>query len=585
MRLQAERANGRSLEDARAALAQMADEALAQARQPAGDLELGRDHLSWGEGPLEPLVMTWQVLRSPEPRSALEGVTEAEALRVSEAAFAAVKQRDHTRAITIYEDLAVRGSHVSLRALATVRAAALHLKGGAIDRAGVLLDALEGGEWGSDPLGTDLRVSHAYLRARITSEQVEPFLRAVGRGRVLDKRHAIPADALLPTLQSMPPSDLTRPDRMRLGFGLLMRRLGLEIVESLGSRMARGGRFDGGALGSIAGPALAFARWTSDAREQLELIDARLLLPRQLPSTLAHAEIVAVEDADPRKGLVLALPGGLEDLAIQARPRAPEVSGLGAVILGLSIYALGMLLSMFALRRAQRVARQQSEFVASVSHEMKTPIASVRAMAEFLEGEPDLPERPREYAARMGREMERLGRTVSNVLDVARIERQGRLVLNLASAQPDDMVRRAVEALRPAIEARGLALELDVPPSGARAMLDEDAIRHALGNLLDNAVKFGDAGRLVRISGAANGSHYRIGVEDRGPGVPAKEQSTIFARFARGRGAKEGAVPGVGLGLHVVREVARAHGGRAFVEAPEAGGARFVIELPLEEVS
>jgi signal transduction histidine kinase len=583
VRLQAERAEGRSLEDARAAMAQLSDEALVNARRPVGDLTAGRGHLAWSSGPVVPLVLTWEVRRGEPLPSALDGIPEAEALRVSEAEFAAAAQRDRARAITIYEDLAVRGSRDSLRALATVRAAALHLQAGASDRARVLLEAVPEGEWGSDPRGTDLHAMHAYLGARFSSAHVGAFLGTVGRGFVLDMRHPVAADALLGTLLASPPPDLTRQDRAALDFSLQVRRLGLALADALDGRRARGGRFDVTPATAPGRPALALARWVSDARERLELIDARLLLPDDLPPALVEATVLAADRVDPKTGLVLALRGDLQDLVLQATPRPPEVSGVGAVLLGLSIYLLGMLLSMYALRRAQRVARQQSEFVAAVSHEMKTPIASVRAMAEFLEGEPDLPDRPREYAARMGREMERLGRTVGNVLDVARIERQGRLVLSRKEARPDEVVRRIAESVRPAIEARGLELEVDVPESEAQVVLDEDALRGALGNLLDNAAKFGGSGGLVRLTGAANGQTYRIAVEDRGAGVPEKEQGMIFERFARGRGAKAGAVPGVGLGLHVVRAVARAHGGRVFVETPEAGGARFVMELPRED--
>ena len=585
VRLQADRAEGRSLEDARAALAQLADEALANARRPVRELAAGRGHLSTSGGPVVPLVLAWQIQRGEPLPSALDQLPEAETLRVSEAAFAAAAERDPARAIAIYEDLGARGSTASLRALATARSAALHLQAGAVARARDLLQASFDGNLGRDPNGTDLRATLAYLRARLATEHVEDFLATIGRGYVLDLRHEVPVDALLATLRTSPPPDLTEADRNRVAFSLQVRRLGLALVEALADRRLKGGRFEATPANAPGRPALAVARWSTKSRKQLEMIDARLLLSDDLPPALDAAAILRSNRADPEQGLLQPLPGELQDLSIQATARPPEASGLGAVVLGLSIYVLGMLLSMFALRRAQRVARQQSEFVAAVSHEMKTPIASVRAMAEFLEGEPGLPDRPREYAARMGREMERLGRTVGNVLDVARIERQGRLVLSRDSARPDEVVRRIAESVRPAVEARGLVLELDVPESSARVLLDEDALCGATLNLLDNALKFGADGGLVRVTGAANGRVFRIGVEDRGPGVPAKERGTIFDRFARGRGAKQGAVPGVGLGLHVVREVARAHGGRVLVEMPEAGGARFVIELPVEDAA
>ena len=214
---------------------------------------------------------------------------------------------------------------------------------------------------------------------------------------------------------------------------------------------------------------------------------------------------------------------------------------------------------------------------------MKTPIASVRAMAEMLQEHGD-PERTQRYAGRIETEMQRLGATVRNVLDAARIER-GVLPVRPESGDPAAVVAGTGEALRPDLERRGYALELEIQPAAVPVPVDAEALDGVLRNLVDNAVKFSPRERSIRIEATPEAGGYRIAVLDRGRGLESGKHERLFARFYRGEAAREGAVPGVGLGLHIARQVIDAHGGRLSARNRLGGGAAFEIYLPAEDAA
>jgi signal transduction histidine kinase len=281
----------------------------------------------------------------------------------------------------------------------------------------------------------------------------------------------------------------------------------------------------------------------------------------------------------------------LDGVVLEVRTEPTEETGsrlLLALVAGLLIYGLGTGLAIAGMRRRRRAARMQSEFVAAVSHELKTPIASVRAMAEFLtEAGPGDAERLRAYAGRIEAEMRRLGATVHNVLDASQVERQGFVPVHLEPGDPAPVVRELAETVRTDLERRGFDLACEVVPAAAPVLFDADALRGVLVNLLDNAAKFSGrepaSVRAIRIEGrptvGPGPAGYEIAVLDRGPGIDPRKQERLFGRFYRGVEARRGAVPGVGLGLYVARSVIEAHGGRLRAERREGGGSAFRIEL------
>ncbi len=294
-----------------------------------------------------------------------------------------------------------------------------------------------------------------------------------------------------------------------------------------------------------------------------------------------HAAVDPTDvSADPLRAR-LAAPFSAVVLTVEREPlQAKSLLALVGLALGLGFYVVGAVLALRGWRRSRDAARMQADFTAAVSHEMKTPIASVRAMAEMLaQGDATLAQR---YAPRIEGEMQRLGATVRNVLDAAQIER-GTLPVHLQPGDPAGVAQRAAEAQRPGLERRGLTLVTSIEPAAAAQPLDADALEGVVANLLDNAGKFASDGGRVEVRGEAVAAGYRLAVLDRGPGLGSDDAESLFGRFQRGAAARMGAAPGVGLGLHIARQVIEAHGGTLDARDRSGGGAVFEIHLPVRD--
>ncbi len=261
---------------------------------------------------------------------------------------------------------------------------------------------------------------------------------------------------------------------------------------------------------------------------------------------------------------------------------------LGATLVGLlvlAIVAAGALLVRQA-RLSEIEAAQKTSFVANVSHELKTPLTTIRLYAELLaEGRVRDEARRADYLATIGRETQRLGRLVANVLDFSRLE-QGKKKYDSAPLDLAAELRRLADAHAPRLAAAGLDLRVDAPDSLA-AVTDRDAVGQIVLNLLDNACKYAAEGRDLLISlspeKAAPGARARarIVVADRGPGVPEGQRGRIFEKFHRVDDRITAEKAGAGLGLSIARQLARGLGGELRCEAREGGGAAFVLTLPL----
>jgi two-component system sensor histidine kinase BaeS len=230
-----------------------------------------------------------------------------------------------------------------------------------------------------------------------------------------------------------------------------------------------------------------------------------------------------------------------------------------------------------AQRREARAQRAQDRFLAAATHELKTPLATIVLLLDSLrDGRIDDARRTR-YLATGLQEAERLGRGLDNVLTAAGL-RTARRAPQLVDGDLADDVRAAVAAATPRAEAGDVALEL-AAPERLPLRRDEAGLQLALGNLLDNAIKFSPTGATVRIAVAQDGDHAVVTVADDGRGLDADEKAHLFEPFWRGSDAATG---GAGLGLHLVRELVLAHGGT--VTAASAGrdrGACFTVRLPV----
>ncbi len=358
-------------------------------------------------------------------------------------------------------------------------------------------------------------------------------------------------------------------DRRRLEDASARASRGQQLLESLGDRDL-----------ALRDDALA---WRNN--ERLALFPLTALIEPPLPGTERGFDLVAVpDDTIPRPGALRLEPPLANVLVV---PRATsEVTGLGAWLalalgLGLLAYGIGTVVAVRGWQRSQRAADQQADFTAAVSHEMKTPIASVRAMAELLADAPEGDaERTRRYGERIDREMQRLGATVRNVLDAAHIER-GTLPVHPAPGDPAALLERLGRSVRPSLEARDFEFVVAVEEASDPIPFDSQAIEGVLLNLIDNAAKFSREHKSIELHGApAPGGGYRITVLDRGVGLGSVNPNELFGRYNRGAAAREGAVPGVGLGLHIARQVVDAHGGRLTARNRPRGGAVFELVLP-----
>ncbi|MEE8105149.1 MAG: HAMP domain-containing sensor histidine kinase [Planctomycetota bacterium] len=242
----------------------------------------------------------------------------------------------------------------------------------------------------------------------------------------------------------------------------------------------------------------------------------------------------------------------------------------------------GMLFGWRAWKTESQLAAQQVEFVSAVSHEMRTPLTSIRMYAEMLnEGWVKDDDSAREYFRLIGAESERLARLVNNVLDFSRIEK-GKKRVRLERGDPAETIRKAAETLRPTLSMKEIELDIAVPESLPECEFDKDAMTQVVVNLIDNAMKYGceNDPKEIRVETEATDRLVMLRVLDRGPGVPRDERMRIFDSFHRGANARPGG--GSGLGLSLVHHYVQAHRGSVMVGERSGGGAVFTCTIPIE---
>jgi signal transduction histidine kinase len=250
----------------------------------------------------------------------------------------------------------------------------------------------------------------------------------------------------------------------------------------------------------------------------------------------------------------------------------------GAIALVLVILSAGVALLLRDISREARTNRLRSDFVSSVSHELKTPITLIRLYSETLLRPEAFREEDRDGFYRIiMRESERLGRLVDRILTFSRVER-GDQVYSFEEGDVAPVIARVVEDYREYLERAGFRLERTLTPSAPPVRFDSGALSQAVVNLLDNAVKYSGENREIAVRLDAHNGHVRFEVEDYGLGIAAAEQERIFGRFYRvSNGSGKG---GYGLGLFLVRHIMDAHGGRIEVDSEPGRGSRFRLMFP-----
>jgi signal transduction histidine kinase len=268
--------------------------------------------------------------------------------------------------------------------------------------------------------------------------------------------------------------------------------------------------------------------------------------------------------------------GSLEALVSRARTRNLVLSGTLLMLLLATVY----MLVRFS-RKAHELAELQMNFVAGVSHELRTPLTVIRTAAFNLRGAVvRRPEQVERYGTMIEQEAERLTALVEQVLQFAGT-RAGLAIRKREPVDVDKLLEAALAATSRLAEGSAPVVEKQIEPGLPAVLGDEVALRHAIQNLIDNALKYGAAdGNWIGITARPAASTVEIRIADRGPGIQRDEQARIFDAFFRGRRAIEDQIHGTGLGLHLVKEIVEAHGGTVAVESKQEKGAEFILRLP-----
>ena len=224
-----------------------------------------------------------------------------------------------------------------------------------------------------------------------------------------------------------------------------------------------------------------------------------------------------------------------------------------------------------------RLDQVRTDFVANVSHELKTPVGALSVLAETIEGETD-DELVLRLVRRMVQETQRMAVTIEDLLELSRIEMGEQMLV--ADVDLHDVVAEVIERTNPIAAQKNVGLQL--VGAGERTMVlgSFPQLVSAVGNLVDNAIKYSDEGQPVVITVVASDEHAEVHVVDAGIGIPMTSLDRIFERFYRVDRARSRGTGGTGLGLSIVRHVATNHGGEVNVTSREGEGSTFSLVLP-----
>ncbi|NDC36489.1 MAG: PAS domain-containing protein [Proteobacteria bacterium] len=249
----------------------------------------------------------------------------------------------------------------------------------------------------------------------------------------------------------------------------------------------------------------------------------------------------------------------------------------GRELLSVEGEKIGVIVVLSDITRLRKLERARSDFIANVSHELKTPVTSIQGFAEtLLDGALESPEDTRKFLGIISRQAERLGQIFDEMLVLSRLEQEEQIELEATELRP--LLQSVVQSCQLRANSKQSAIEVECD-STLQALCHAQLLEQAIYNLVDNAVKYSPTGSTVRVVAQERHDKIVIAVKDDGPGIEPQHQSRIFERFYRvdkGRSRTEG---GTGLGLAIVKHIAQAHGGQAWVDSVPGRGSIFSIAL------
>ena len=250
------------------------------------------------------------------------------------------------------------------------------------------------------------------------------------------------------------------------------------------------------------------------------------------------------------------------------------------VAAALSLILLGAWLVVADIRRQLALAQQKTDFVSNVSHELKTPLTSIRMFAELMHDRPQAPEKQGQYLRIITVEAERLTRLINNVLDFAKLERRQKR-FDKRALDLHGVIARVWDCHEMHLRDAGFTTRWEAAPPPYPVVGDEDALSQVLVNLLSNAEKYSPERKEVELHTWTDNGSLFLSVLDRGMGVPEGEERKIFESFYRAHDSLSSGIQGSGLGLTLAQRLAEEHGGRIEFERREGGGSRFTLRVPL----
>ena len=282
-------------------------------------------------------------------------------------------------------------------------------------------------------------------------------------------------------------------------------------------------------------------------------------------------------------GMVLAVKmQGTTVAAIGQRFMRTSFITLGALTI---LLAGGIILTHRSVAKEVALARLKSDFVSNVSHELRTPLSLIRLYAETLEmGRITTPEKSQEYYKIIRKESERLTALINNILDFSRIE-AGRKEYDFRDTDLQELVRNTLESYRYQIEQNGFTFEEKIEANVPPMKVDREAMARSLLNLVNNALKYSQDRKYIGVNLYRQNGSVKLEVVDHGIGIPPQEQQKIFEKFYRVGDPLVHNTKGSGLGLSLVRHIARAHGGEVAVDSEPGRGSRFIITLPVNPLA
>ncbi|MFC2141884.1 ATP-binding protein [Acidobacteriota bacterium] len=242
----------------------------------------------------------------------------------------------------------------------------------------------------------------------------------------------------------------------------------------------------------------------------------------------------------------------------------------------------GGIMAIRSTAKELRLARLKSEFVSTVSHEFRTPLTSIRYLAELLErGRVSDASQKHQYYQTITRESERLSRLIENTLDFSKIE-AGMKEYEFTATDIAAMVKDTAAGFQNQASPKGFVIDCEINGEIPKTFVDRDAVRRALLNLLDNAVKYSGASRHIRVRMGADQRFIRIAVEDQGIGIKNEEQKRVFEKFYRAEIPHENQIKGSGIGLTLVAHTVQAHGGTVVLDSHPGKGTTVTLAFPLK---